>query len=364
MIGLLVFALMLTACGNKGEDSEPNRSTESLVIKDALGREVEIPAQAEKFVNVGVGSLRLYTYVAPVEKLVGVEENEKTQSKGVPYSIVNHDSLVDLPVIGQGGPKGSLNPEQIMEVAPDVIFSSFSGDVAEMDDLQEQTGIPVVGLSYGPTNDVFDKDLYYSLEIIGKVTREEERAKQVIDQLKTYENDLDQRTRDIKEEDKPSVYVGALGYKGPQGIESTRGNYTLLNALNSINVVDESQVEGSVLLDKEQILEWDPDYIFIDLDGYHIVKEDYQDKPEFYESLTAVKEEKVYAQLPYVLLKTNLETAIADAYYMGTVLYPENFEDIDPVEKADEIYESLLGVPFYEQMEKDYRGFGPLTIGE
>jgi iron complex transport system substrate-binding protein len=58
-----------------------------------------------------------------------------------------------------------------------------------------------------------------------------------------------------------------------------------------------------------------------------------------------------------------VETAIADAYYMGKVIFPESFEDVDPVAKADEIYEYLLGKPLYEDMVRDFGGFKPLHLG-
>lgn len=363
---LVVVTLMLAlvACSAResaGEREEPGQ--EPLVITDLLGRQVEVPANPERFVNVGVGTLRLYIYVAPLDKLVGVEQNEKEPSRGVPYSYINNEIFRELPVVGQGGPRATVDPERILSVAPDVIFYADVTGVEEANELQEKTGIPVVVLSYGET-DVFDEDLYTSLLLIGKITGAEERAQEVVALLRGYYEDLTARTAGIREEDRPVVYVGALGNKGPQGIESTRGDYTLLNVLNAVNVVDETGKKGALIIDREKLLEWDPEYIFIDLDGYHLVKEDYQRNPDFYDSLSAVQNGRVHVQLPYILLKTNLETAIADAYYMGTVLYPEAFSDIDPVAKADEIYINFLGKPYYEQMVVDYGGFGAITLGE
>lgn len=92
-------------------------------------------------------------------------------------------------------------------------------------------------------------------------------------------------------------------------------------------------------------------------------KEDYKNNPKLYDSLSDVKDEKLHVQLPSVSLRTNLETAIADTYYIGTVLYPETFSDIDPLTKADEIYVNFLGKPFYSQMVKDYRDFGNIKWG-
>jgi iron complex transport system substrate-binding protein len=42
---------------------------------------------------------------------------------------------------------------------------------------------------------------------------------------------------------------------------------------------------------------------------------------------------------------------MADAYYIGTVLYPDEFSDVDPEKKADEIYSFLVGEPVFNQMD-------------
>ena len=170
------------------------------------------------------------------------------------------------------------------------------------------------------------------------------------------------RTVNIADEDKPSVYVGGLGSRGTHGIESTQGTYALLDVIHANNVVDETGESGSVMIDKEKLLEWDPDYIFIDQGGFASVWEDYQNTPDFYNVLSAVKNGKLYSQLPYNYYSTNIDTAIADAYFLGKVLYPDAFADIDPAEKADEIYTGLLGVGVYEQMKENFGGFGELTL--
>ncbi len=38
-------------------------------------------------------------------------------------------------------------------------------------------------------------------------------------------------------------------------------------------------------------------------------------------------------------------------------MYPKEFKDIDPVEKADEIYEFILGVKLYDEMAKKFGGY-------
>ncbi|WDC84832.1 hypothetical protein PL321_04230 [Caloramator sp. mosi_1] len=64
--------------------------------------------------------------------------------------------------------------------------------------------------------------------------------------------------------------------KGMHGIESTQGKYSLFTALNIKNAGDETGKTGSVMIDKEKLIEWNPNIIFIDLGGLEIVKQDYE----------------------------------------------------------------------------------------
>lgn len=337
------------------------------IVTDILGREVSVPANVDRIVAIGPGALRLCVYAELVDKIVGVEQFEINEAIGRPYRIAN-PSLVDLAIIGQGGPNNAPDPEKILTVTPDVIFTTYAMDSATADELQSKTGIPVIAISYSELGfgmtDIFGELVQDSLLLIGEVTGQLERTQEVVDFIQQAQQDLDARTKDIPEADKPTVYVGGLGSKGTHGIESTQGQYSLLDAIHAKNVVDETGKEGSVMVDKEVLLEWNPDYIFIDQNGYAAVLEDYNKNPIFYESLSAVINGNVYSQLPFNYYNTNLGTAIADAYFLGKIIYPDAFADIDPAIKADEIYQVLIGSPVYSQMAEDFVAFGRLTLGD
>ena len=232
------------------------------------------------------------------------------------------------------------------------------------DELQAQTGIPVVVINYGGfgVTSIFGENIQKSLMVIGQTIGDTSKAETSFAFINQAREDLENRTKDIADSDKPSVYVGGLGSRGAHGIESTQGTYALLDVIHANNVVDETGESGSVMIDKEKLLEWDPDYIFIDQGGFASVLEDYQNTPDLYNALSAVKNGKLYSQLPYNYYSTNIDTAIADAYFLGKVIFPEAFEDVDPVEKADEIYAGLLGVSVYEQMAETFGGFGVLNL--
>jgi iron complex transport system substrate-binding protein len=358
---LMIPALLaLSGCGAAAQPAG-----ETVDVTDLLGRRVSVPASVTRVIAIGPGALRLYVYAGELKYVVGVEQMETEAATGKPYLLAN-PSLAQLPVIGLGGPNNAPDPEKILAVNPQVIFSAYGAadaDAAAADELQAKTGIPVVVVGYG-TAALFGPSVNESLQLIGRITGQEAKAQAAVDFLESAQRDLDGRTKDIPDDEKPTVYVGALGSKGTHGIESTKGRYDLLDALHAKNVVDETGKSGSLMIDKEQLLEWDPDFIFIDQNGYAAVLDDFRKNPAFYESLSAVKNGNVYSQLPYNYYSTNIDTALADAYYLGKVLFPAAFADIDPAEKADEIYRALLGQPVYAQMAEDFGEFRKLQLGD
>lgn len=355
---VLAGVVLLAGCGTRPTDSQLR--DEVITITDMANRQVVLNKSIERAVAIGPGALRLYLYINGMDKLVGVEQCEINSAAGKPYNMANPE-LNDLPVIGPGGPQNPPDPEKILAVGPDVIFSTYGQDSATADNLQAQTGIPVVELSYGAVS-VFDPAVYQSLSIIGKIMDREPRAQEVVAYMENCYEDLYQRTFDIANKDKPRVYMGALNARGSHGIESTQGRYALLDALHAVNVADETGKTGSFMIDREKLLEWNPDIICIDAGGFAMVRDDYNKNPEFYQALTAVQKGQLYRQLPYNFYTTNIDTALADAYFLGKIIYPGQFADIEPDIKADEIYQVLLGASLYQQMCRDFGPFAQVSL--
>ncbi|HMM06687.1 MAG TPA: iron ABC transporter substrate-binding protein [Clostridiales bacterium] len=354
----LLACFTFTACA-QGEEESTSANGESMTITDMADRTVTLNSKPERLLILG-SALRLYTYIAGTERLVGVEKAQQDAASGRPY-IIAHPELSDLPLVGEGFP-ADPDPERIAQVDPDVIIAGDIMDTSSLEDLQNDLGIPVIITKCG-TDPIFDDTTYRAMEIIGQVTDNEDRVTELISYMDQCQTELKELTQNIDDADKPTVYVGGLAMKGIQGIDSTNGQSTLLQAINAKNVADELGA-GHFFIDKEQLLTWDPDILFLDEQGLSVIKEDYAKNPAFYKSLTAVKEAQVYGQLPYTNYYSNLETALADLYYIGKVLYPDAFTAIDPVAKADEIYEFMLGEPLYDEMATLYGGFTTITLGE
>lgn len=374
LLSLLLLGVALTGCtavqvgkeGNKPETSEVAGSSlgavnsEVKVVTDLVGREVNVKIPAQRIVALGPGSLRLVAYAHGTDRVVGIEDMEKKSQTGRPYMFA-YPGLISLPTIGQGGIDSVPDEEALLSVKPDVIFASYLVDKAKADNLQTKTGIPVVVLSYGQLATFNEEDVYRSLDLVGKVIGTQQRAEEVINYVKKSKADLAERTQGMADSAKPKVYVGALGIKGTQGIESTQAKYPPFVYIGARNVADETGKSGSLMIEREKLVSWDPDILFID-EGGRKVFEDAQKNPGFYQSLRAVQNGQVYGQIPYNFYTTNIDTALADAYYAGKVIFPEKFKDIDPVKKSEEIYRFFLGKPVYVQMAKDYGGFKKLDL--
>jgi iron complex transport system substrate-binding protein len=332
-------------------------AADKIAVTDMAKRVVEVPLNPGRIICLSSGTLRLICYLGATDRVVGVEDFEKTRPTGRPYILANPD-LVKLPKIGPGGP-GSINKEPdleaVLKVRPDVIFISYM-EPANAEALQNKLGIPVVTLTHGRFAS-FDELIYDSLRVAGKILKADRRAEDVIGYIENARKDLQTRTQGIREADKPAVYVGAVGYKGVQGIESTDAGYTPLEWVGGRNLARTITPKGHLFIDKEKLLGWDPDIIFIDGGGLNLVKQDFEKRAEFYQGLKAFRDKKVYIIYPFNYYVTNVSTAIADGYAVGAILYPDRFADVDPKTKADEIYTFLYGKPLYQQMEKD---FGPL----
>lgn len=344
---------LLAGCATAGVEVQNTR-----VIVDGANRSVEIPEQVRSVVCVGVGALRYTCYMKAQDRVIGVEDYETQEGMTRLYSYVNFAQFKDLPVIGANGEPYA---EKIIALSPDVIVMSASASVAA-EELQAKTGTAVVVIPGSDTT--LDQDAYETIRILGQLYGLESRATELTDYLKGLQKDLNDRTKDIPQDSKPSVYVGGVAFKGYHGFEGTEAGYGPFALINGKNLADTAGKTGAFSIDPEQVLAWDPDIIFLDFNGMDLICQDYTENPDYYHSLTAVREGRVYSQISFRSYATNLETALADAYYAACVIYPEAFADVDPEEKASEIFETLLGTDPYEALKEAGYAFRQIQIGE
>lgn len=361
---LAMFSLVLTACGSNSaaSDSASDASSSAAATKtvvDAYGRSVEVPKDAKTAATVGSGA-RFVVYAGAQDKLIAVTEMETTPAMNRPYAIAYKDLFANLPSTSNGNHllETNINKEQLMDLNPDVIISSRSAE--ECDALQKDTGIPVIGITY--QNQLFTDNVYNSITCVGEALGTEDHANEVVAKLKEWDADLKARTADIADADKPSVYVGAVNYKGAKSFTGTYANYAPLVELNAKNVADETGQKAAVDVDLEQIGNWDPDYMFLNAGNMDLMKADYANNQAFFDGLKAFQQGNLYTQPFFNFNGTNVDTGICDTYFIGATIYPDKFADVDLKAKYSEIYTTLLGVDFYQSMQQNGMDFKSMSF--
>lgn len=342
----LVFAITLGLFGCAGKKEETPASApaeapakseaqETRTVVDVLGREVEIPAVIETVASVNLACTRMIVYAGGVDKIVGVTDNEKMEFCATPCVDVNRDNFVDLPSVGSGWPNNEIYQEELVMLDPDAIIY-FTREAAAADELQKQTEIPVLGVF---ATDFVTEDFAATMNFLGDVFGTKEHTDELIQYVNACIEDLNSRTENIPDEDKPTVYYGAVSFKGFNGIDATYAHYNPFEVIHAKNVADETGGNGSMIVEKEQVTTWDPDFIFInkEIPTLGILASDLETNPDFYKGLSAVQNGRVFSQGAYNCFYTNIDVSLLNAYYAATIIYPEQFADVNFSEKAAEI---------------------------
>lgn len=343
-------------------------------ITDAQGRVNDIPERVTRVICSGSGSLRLLTYLQAQGLVVAVDdiESRRNQFDARPYALAN-PRFKELPIFGEF--RGKDNPERILSLPepPEVILkvvSTTQGAAGLLPEkLQDKTGIPVVVLNYGNLAGKRE-ELYSALRLIAEVVGRERRADEVIAYFEQSIEDLRRRTADIPEAEQPRVYLGGVAYSGPHGFQSTEPTYPPFRFVGAKNLADgvnsAVQEQSNTSIAKEKVVEWDPEILFLDLStlqmgdragGLYELKSD-----PAYRGLRAVNSGKVYGLLPYNWYNQNFESILANAYFVGKLLYPERFADISPAAKADEIYTFMVGKPVFDALNEKFANLAYQSI--
>ncbi len=347
-------------------------TTADKTVTDSFGRTVTIPSEPKEVICSGSGCLRYLTYLGAQNLASGVDSIEKEPQKmdARGYALLN-PQFKDLPLFGEY--RGKDDPEKIIAISPEIIFKiSSTGQTEaatreEADKLSSKTSIPVIMMPYGSLRTAEEQEQMFStLRLIGDVTGKKDRAEELISYIEATIADLQSRTKGIPESEQKTAYVGGVSYAGAHGIISTEPAYPPFLWDNIKNVAGKMGTQHADVA-KEAIVDWDPDYLFMDIGTIQSDNEggigELKNDPAL-AGLKAVKNGNVYGVLPYNFYSTNYENVLADAYFIGKTVYPDKFADVDPQAKADEIMTKFLGSSPLKDINSQYKNLGltKLTI--
>ena len=340
-----------------------------VTITDMIGREVTIvPGSYRRVVCIGAGALRMYSYIGDVALLAGVEDIDNStlserpmmfDSVARPYVLAYGETFNALPSCGVGGPMAqAAEAEKILSCNPDIVISEFE-DVEKEDALQEQLGVPVITLKAGGKG-VFDDAFYGSMELLGKVFGEEEKAAALNKFVQDQAAEITARTADIADEDKPSVYVCGLGNWGTTDHLMTAENYVSFQIANVKNVLSGTGTQGIQPIEEEKFVSigGDMDMIIMDAAAVKNIKPLYQEDPTMFDTCKAWQNGEVYLEMAYNAYYTNFEIALINTWFIAKTVYPEQFADIDLTAKTNEVTQVFYGMDLADEIFACPSSFG------
>jgi iron complex transport system substrate-binding protein len=359
LTSLIILSFMIpSGCiESNNEDSEEDY----FIVKDMYHRDVAIPNEINHLVAIGAQALRFVSYLDCGDKIIATELREGPNFNAKSYMYANPEyaemntlalsALTDMESILSLDPKPDL-----------IIMGEATSNWQPQFDILDAAGIPVFGIM----DVTFFDDLFdIQIRLLGTVLQKEHRAEELINYVHDTIDDLSQRVSDIKDEDKPTVYVGATAWAGIRPFEYSTSNYGPFRLLDANNVITRDMTaasESPVGFELEHILDLDPEYVFIEATGYTMVKDAYneEERKTVFDSMSAFHngsqdEWDVYMTVPFIWYFMNFDNILVSAYYIGTVIYPEEFADITITEKANEIYTNFVGEEVFEEMNQWFK---------
>ncbi len=259
------------------------------------------------------------------DRIVGINQSLLDSNKQGIISKIFPDS-VTTPVIS--GRDFVPNMEEILAADPDLVIQwAHMGD--EILAPIESVGIPVTGLKYG-TQDDLEKWVTLFGEAIGK----ENRAEDILDLMHA---EADEISKQIKSLNAPSPRALSLSYKETGLGVSTAKDYAqyVFDLVGATNVAEHAEVADGVA-SPEQIVEWDPEIIFLSAFDPATPEDVYAD-PRFAE-VSAVKEKRVY-RAPQGVYRWQVPCAESPLFWnwVASVTYPGQFKSDMPAKMREQI---------------------------
>lgn len=303
------------------DNSQDESDYYPITFTDMDNRLVTIEKEPEKIVSPYYISTSMIIALDLEDKMVGIEDKPEIR----PLYNMCAEQLKSLPTVGS---LKNFDIEKCVSLEPDVVFLPMK--LRDIADNLEEFGITVVMI-----NPESQQLLEQSLYMIARATDKMDRCEELV----TYINDIENDLRNHEAESQvPSVYLG-----GNSSFFLTAGNAMyqsdLITMAGGKSVSDEIDDTYWVESSYEQILAWDPEYIFLASAAEYTVDDILGDKN--LAECTAVKNQNVY-HIPSDIEAWDgpVPSGILGSVWIAHVLYPDYMTD----EKYDSIVQE-----FYEK---------------
>lgn len=369
---VIVAVVYVALANNKGSGNENEPTSHYVTIYDMANRNVTAVKEMNPryIIGSGVGALRFISYMNCSSLVVAVEARESSAycAKSYMYAFGYDNTSKFNRSIGSGGDGLIEYPEQLMMLAhpPQVIFYSVTSPTLTV---QQQTyinnaerlGMKVVVVleldtMLNSASNGLSGTFVKQTMLMGKVLNKTERASELMAFMNNTISDLVTRMSGVSAHDKAvSAYIGSLSYSGAKGFDFSSSWYDPFAILGVNNTVTGG---SSVVyqINMESIIAKNPDYIFLDPTGYKTFLTNWNNGSSAMSknalmALSAFHDGRVYMTIPFIWYGVNFDNVLLGAYYIGSILYPSAFSDVNMTKKASDIYTAFVGMDCYHGMD-------------
>ena len=344
---------------NKSKMPVKEEKTSSVIIKDAKGREVEIPLPLSTY---AVSTMDVLEYIIPLK---GEDAfNMLTGSGQDGGHGLNKYAELYTPVVGNymehvgqiSDHNAPFDLEMILSMHPEVIIANSAMSAhkyaLEIEEVLESAGIKIVLIDVPGKN--LETSVTDTMKILGQIFQEEEKAEEVSAFIKEQFDLI--ASKNLNKKDKiPTVYYEKSGYSQVFGSTATsKSGWGLpIKIAGGNNIADEVLLNTAAsggagnTLDPEYVLEKDPEFIILSgiNDGWlDILKK--KEAPSFdilnrngWKNLNAVTKGNVYE---FAHSTSRSIYAFYPTLKMAKIFYPEEFADLDPEAVLEEFFEKYM----------------------
>ncbi len=325
-----------------------NGTQTELTLLDMDGRPVTVPQPVDRVLAIGFGFIEETMFVLGVEdKLVGTGGSNRSPTAR--YLIPELTKFPDAGSIAMG-----INYETVAAADPDLVIIRKNPYFQERGDkvveIIETLDIPVVVLrdpNHFHTSDI--TTLYQEIGLLGRIFDKTESAQQLIDEMDESVASITDRTRDIKEEDRPRVLFCGLGSSGTRdkgGVLVVWAKECASTFADLLNIKSAYEGSGRNCLSAEHVLNLNPDVIILETSsgGIHIRQLYEEEHYKNIQEVTALQEHRVYS-IGWLTLCGDIQLELPIILMIeakGT--YPERFNDINASEWIEKYYMTIYDI--------------------
>ena len=365
--GIAAFVLM-----NNGGSDNPEPTGDTVV--DAAGRTVTIPDNLNNGIVTGgkLSVVRMLSYFPEAfNKIKMVDLNIQTSldSAGQNYAYIDSmKAVIQQAQTHETDTFSDADKEAIGQLNPSLIIvnkDTYSANKDTCDLFAKSFTLIVVdsmsNFDYNPfwtDNYQLKDDFKACFTLFGKILKQEDRAKELIDGMNAALKDLKGMMSGTPS---GNYYVAGVSYMGVNDLLATFPNFLSLKMINGVNTyVDAKGAYDGIrvqLPDGDALTEFDFTDVIIDPSSFPKMAPSNENSQIFLKYIYTINQELeedigIHVIYPMVAFGTNWESAIINAFYLANLCYGEEYTPEELAKKSTD----LMNIFFKDNGTKVIKG--------